>query len=487
MPVRLRTRLSLNFLLVLLIGMGLAAGFTWLAVGKLYLDTQRNNLLAQVSLTAEALRGEDLTALSTEPYSQTANISPGIHTHLLDQNNAVVLSLPLADSQPLQEVPFGESDRLGSGTALLSRTEIQSALHGTAATAVRWIHLEGDHRILYASAPVYSTAGKISGIVVMATPLPSNGLPGSVTGTLAGIVLLAALAAFGVAIFLSRRISRPIESIVQAADKVAAGKLDEQVQPDRTIQELESLGQSFNAMTASLRQADQSKNAFIADVTHELRTPLTVIKGTLETLEDGAMDDLQGRGPLLASMQQESERLIRLVNDLLILSRSDAGVLKINLQNLDIAELARIRCQTLTPFAHKHSVELQITAGPDPWVNGDPDRLAQVLDNLLDNAIRHSPAGSVVTIQINPHGHEVECSVVDRGCGIPAEHLPFVFERFYRAESARDRHSGGSGLGLAIVRALVLLQRGRVTAESKVGEGTIIRFWLPVATELPAV
>jgi two-component system sensor histidine kinase BaeS len=258
--------------------------------------------------------------------------------------------------------------------------------------------------------------------------------------------------------------------------------LTQQVQPAGSIRELDSLGRSFNALTASLQQSDQAKTAFIADVTHELRTPLTVIKGTIETLEDGALDDAEGRGPLLASMQRETERLIRLVNDLLVLTRADAGALKLDIRSLDLAELARSRCETLALLAQSRNLDLQVRPCEGAKVMADADRAAQILDNLLDNAIRHSFAGSTVNVSFQRQGGELQCSVSDSGSGIPAAHLPFIFERFYRAEAARDRQSGGSGLGLAIVRALAQAQGGRVAAESVEGKGTTITFWLPIAS-----
>jgi signal transduction histidine kinase len=236
-------------------------------------------------------------------------------------------------------------------------------------------------------------------------------------------------------------------------------------------------------MTASLRQSDKAKNAFVADVTHELRTPLTVIKGTIETLEDGALDDLAGRDPLLASMQRETERLIRLVNDLLVLTRADAGTLNMHIQPLDLGDLARARCDHFTALASLRKIQFALKVTESP-VMGDPDRLAQVLDNLLDNALRYSPEGSVITVEVDQKGDEVQCAIKDSGAGIPEEHLPFIFERFYRADSSRDRQTGGAGLGLAIARALVESQGGRISAMSQAGDGTTLRFSLP-ARQLP--
>jgi signal transduction histidine kinase len=253
------------------------------------------------------------------------------------------------------------------------------------------------------------------------------------------------------------------------------------VETESNIAELHSLGSTFNDMAESLRQSDEAKKAFIADVTHELRTPLTVIKGTIETLEDGALDDAEGRGPLLTSMGRETDRLIRLVNELLVLTRADAGSLQLNLQSLDLAELARTRCEVFFGLVTRQDVALKVSADEHstPQIYADPDRLSQVIDNLLDNAIRHSPENSTITVTIKQVNDGVECSVADQGTGIPAQHLPFIFERFYRVDASRNRKDGGTGLGLAIARALVHAQGGHISAQSVEGAGTTITFWLP--------
>jgi signal transduction histidine kinase len=479
MRTSVQLRLSLTTLAVLLFGMGLAAALAWLAVEQLYLNTQRENLLAQAQLTASALQGSPLPTLPVEPYSQTSNVLPGVHTRLLGEQGAVVVNLPIAaDDAPVQ-VPLAENAASVSTVDLLQRPEIQSALDGTPATAIRRVASAGNRRVLYAAAPVLALDGTIQGIAYLATPLPPTGLPPNIILQLVGIVLVAILLAGAAGTLLSRRIARPLEGLAHAASAVAGGDLDQCVPADSDIRELHSLGEAFNDMTTNLRQSDQAKNAFIADVTHELRTPLTVINGTIETLEDGALDDLEGRGPLLQSMQAETKRLIRLVNDLLVLTRADAGALNLKLESINLGELAYARCGNLSPLAEPRQVVLNVDVRGQARVRGDADRLTQMLDNLLDNAIRHAPDGSTVTVAVNQEGNEVRCAVSDQGAGIPAQHLPLIFERFYRVDTSRDRHSGGSGLGLAIVRSLVLAQGGRITADSIEGQGTTMTFWLP--------
>jgi signal transduction histidine kinase len=475
----IRAQLSLNYLLVLTLGMALAGMLVWLAVSDLYIKTQRENLLAQAKLIAAGLQDSELPIGPVQPYSQMANVLPGVHTRLIGDSGAVVMGLPMTN----ELIQLSETEGFASipPSELIQRPEIDSALKGTPATALRKV--VGNQRVLYAAAPVQDSNGQIMGIVYIATPLPSGGLPFMIILQLLGAILFAVLIAALAGRLLARRISTPLEELANAASAVSKGDLKQNVSTNSDISELQSVSQTFNDMVANLRQADEVKKAFIADVTHELRTPLTVIKGTIETLEDGALDDLEGRSSLLTSMMRETDRLIRMVNELLVLTRADAGSLHLNMQDLNLAELARMRCETMGLMASRQKVKLEVI-GDAHNISADPDRLSQILDNLLANAIRHSPQNSIVTIQIQPKDHGVECSVSDSGPGIPAGHLPFIFDRFYRVESSRDRFSGGTGLGLAIARALVAAHDGKILATSLEGKGTTVTFWLPAKMTL---
>jgi signal transduction histidine kinase len=186
-------------------------------------------------------------------------------------------------------------------------------------------------------------------------------------------------------------------------------------------------------------------------------------------------------------MARETDRLIRLVNELLILTRADAGSLQLAMQDLNLLDLARSRCHVFSGLAARRGIRLTCEADNEVLLGGqstlhvhaDPDRLSQVIDNLLDNAIRHSPAHSKISITTKHKDDGVECSVSDQGAGIAAQHLPFIFERFYRVDVARTRKDGGTGLGLAIARALIQAQGGSIRAQSTERQGTIITFWLP--------
>lgn len=495
----LGTRLTLSYLAIILVGIGVASPLAWLTIERLYLENQRANLLAQAKLIAGALSADTLrsTDPTPYPYSQLSNVQPGIHTRVIDPQGAVVISLA-GPEQPASpdglSLPQLAQNSAGTVTPkeLMSRPEIDQARRGQPATALRRVDVAGGQPVLYAAAPVFSSDGNVVQIVYLATPLPDTqwaALPIIVRWQFIGVILGAILIASMAGLLLARRISRPLGKLADAALAVAGGDLGQTVPEDPAITELSLLGRAFNSMTNSLRKAEQVKDAFIVDVTHELRTPLTVIKGTIETLQDGALDDLAAREPFLNSMSQETERLIRLVNDLLVLTRADSDALNLQLRPVDLTELARSRCEHMQPYASQRQVQLIPTPSSQMveqnsnqnscLVLADADRLAQVIDNLLDNAIRYSPAGGEIKIVVEKDIDQVKCQVVDTGPGIPAKHLPNIFERFYRVEPARERNRGGSGLGLSIVRGLVMAHGGLVSASSVEGQGTTVTFRLP--------
>ncbi len=501
-PQPLRNRLALSYAVVVLIGMGLVTPIAWFSVEWLYLRSQTSSLLAQAQLVASALGNSPVQPANTSsatpvPYSQVSNAMPGIHTRLIDPQGGVVIELAapglVSSGSELQLPRLAQNGTNGavSQAELLGRSEIVMALQGQASTTVRRVEAAGGQRVLYAAAPVLDSSGAVTQIVYLATPLPEtqwSALPGLTRLMFIGAVLAALMLSGWAAFLLGRRISHPLEALVEAVQAVGEGDLCRQVPEDRSIAELASLGKAFNSMTTSLNQSDQAKTAFISDVTHELRTPLTVIKGTIETLQDGALDDLKARGPFLESMGKETDRLIRMVNDLLLLTRADAGALNLRLQKFDLGELASRRAVHFERLAGIRKVRIAtIVETPKEWdgygkiaytVKGDPDRLAQVLDNLLDNAIRYARVDSVVTVRLRRNAERVVCAVEDSGMCIPQDHLPFIFERFYRVDKSRQREQGGSGLGLAIVRSLAQAHGGGVSVESD-EQRTVVSFWVP--------
>lgn len=292
--------------------------------------------------------------------------------------------------------------------------------------------------------------------------------------------LLGGLAASGMSYWLSRRIVQPLQEMESITREFATGDLHRRL-PDYELRELNQLAHSVNHMAADLADVEQRRRELMGDLSHELRTPLTIVKGYLEGLADGTVE---ADPAVYQRLAQEAGRLQRLVNDLQELSQLESGYLSIHPQPMAVCPLltslvARFADQRLPD----DPVRLQLDCPPKlPWVQADAERIEQVVVNLLGNALRHTQRGTV-TVLAWQAGAQVWIAVRDTGPGIAPDKLPYVFDRFWRADNSRDRTSGGSGIGLTICRRLVQLHGGHIEVESTVGEGSLFRFCLPAATE----
>lgn len=290
----------------------------------------------------------------------------------------------------------------------------------------------------------------------------------------------AALTAAAVSLFVSRRIVRPIAQLAESAARVADGHYGERASM-RGTDELAQLGSAFNAMAASLESAEERRRRLLNDLAHELRTPLATIGGYLEGLADGVV---RPDAETWAVMQRESQRLARLVDDLQKVSRAEERQLDLRLVRTPASDIVEAAVAAAAPGYGDKGVALASAADQGVGdVEVDPDRMGEVLANLLDNALRHTPAGGRVVVSAARRAGRVELTVEDTGVGIPPEHVDRVFERFYRADSARARSAGGSGIGLTIARALVETHGGTIRAESE-GPGLGSRFVVTLPADL---
>jgi two-component system phosphate regulon sensor histidine kinase PhoR len=228
-----------------------------------------------------------------------------------------------------------------------------------------------------------------------------------------------------------------------------------------------------------LRQTERLRRELTANVSHELRTPLTSIKGFAETLLDGAMQDDVTCRRFLAIIDGETDRLVKLVDDLLDLSLLESKRLTLELKPVDVSVLVAHTVDKLRPLAQTQRLTLHQSAPPGIVVSADADRLEQVLTNLVDNALKYTPEGGRVDVQVAAANGEIEVLVNDSGRGIGPEDLPHVFERFYRADRSRTRGSGGTGLGLAIAKHIVEAHGGRISVSSQPNAGTTFKVTLP--------
>lgn len=294
-------------------------------------------------------------------------------------------------------------------------------------------------------------------------------------------ILYGALGATAIAlvigILLARAISRPVKELTEATQRVAGGELGHQVTV-RTRDEIGELAVSFNRMSADLAASTQLRRQMTADIAHELRTPLSIILGYTEALSEGK---LHGKPAIYDAMYGEARLLNHLIDDLRTLSLADAGELTLNPILLAPQESLERVAAANAELAAQRGIRLEVQTAPDlPLVHADRERLAQVLANLVSNALRYTPDGGVITLSAEAAGNHVLLRVADTGPGIEPEHLPHVFQRFYRADASRPAN-GESGLGLAIAKSLVEAQGGTIQVESTVGQGATFTVALPAA------
>jgi signal transduction histidine kinase len=290
---------------------------------------------------------------------------------------------------------------------------------------------------------------------------------------------IAAFIALGLARVLARGLTQPLRDMAQAASRLSRGDYRQPVEV-RSRDEVGQLAEAFNRMAGELEGVERLRRDLVANVSHELKTPIAAIRARLENLLDGIE---QPNPALLASMVQQSERLSRLVDQLLDLSKFESGDVPLNLEPVLLPALVDRVGAEVGAARSDRSVELRNEIPVAfPAVLADRERLHQVLFNLLDNAYRFSPEGSIVSVYATRNGDAGEVVVEDRGPGIAREHLPLIFERFYRVDPSRSREDGGTGIGLAIARSVVEAHGGRIWAESAVGQGSRFVFRIPLAT-----
>ncbi|GCE05378.1 sensor histidine kinase [Dictyobacter aurantiacus] len=325
--------------------------------------------------------------------------------------------------------------------------------------------------------------------VVIVTPF-SNAVPGFVStvgiAVLSAIPVVALLVAL-LAMFYSRTITRPLAKLTTASRVIASGDYDAQVSVDAPG-ELGELAQTFNDMAIQLKKdvdelhrQEAWRRELIMNITHDLATPLTAIAGLGEALVDGinqSHEDYEATGRIIV---RETLRLRRLVQDLHVMAKVEAGALEPKKKNVRLAALVDETLAVMATEFERHQVEpINAVSYSLPTIQADPDMLARIFTNLCNNSLHYTPAGGTITISATQHGNMAIIAVTDSGSGIPEEALSRVFDRFYRADNARQSKTGGSGLGLAIVQAIVSVHGGNVWAENIPGAGARISFTIPI-------
>jgi len=292
--------------------------------------------------------------------------------------------------------------------------------------------------------------------------------------------LIAGVLALVLAILLANQLIKPLRLLTQAADSLAGGKLSTRVKVNGK-DEIARLGTSFNAMAENLESAEARKKALTADIAHELRSPLAVQKAQLEAMQDGIVPITQES---LQTVVDQTNFLTRLVDDLRTLALVDAGELPLEMEEVNLPVLIGKVVKRFKPQADQQNAKLEFTGQrkkEEIIIKADPDRMTQILGNLIANALHHTPAKGRITIDVAKTNGEVTVSVQDSGCGIPEDDLPRLFERFYRGDKSRNReNSGSTGLGLSIARNLARVHGGELIARNAEGGGALFVLTFPV-------
>ena len=541
----LRGKLAVSHLAVIFVTMTVA-GFSLLSLVRAYfLQAMEGSLVTQAHLITQALIPGAATtippsslapAYNTVQQQQVANLSvqvesiipssdPVTDSFLTESNLAYLSDATVGISAALEThirvldtrgVVLVDSVGREVGKDISDAANVIAALGGEQLSTTQRV---GGEDWLYVSVPLW-VEDKVAGVIYLGQPMRDVA---AVLSDLRLRLLMAALLAMPlsalVGLALARTIAQPLGALTTAAGKLSAGDFDYPLPADGQ-DELGRLSRAFVIMRDQLQAVEQMRTQFVSDVSHELRTPLTAIKGLIETLQDGAADDPVVRDRFLASIEGETDRLIRLVNDLLILSRADAQAIRLRCKQVDLRALAHATLEKLAPQAVARQVDLSIDFVEDSLqAFVDPDRIEQVLVNLLDNAFKHTPARGAIrveghriviegkdpqpftsnimpssathlipTVRRLPAGRWAVITVIDNGEGISPNDLPHVFERFYRADPARSRDRGGSGLGLPIAKALVEAHGGQIWVDSPTSSkdgtreaGTMASFALPLS------
>jgi len=348
----------------------------------------------------------------------------------------------------------------------------------------REVEMSDGHELLLHGLPYRAGDGAQFLIEVAA---PYNQIESVLRGLLLtfalGLPLIVALA-IGGGYLLMRGALRPVDEIRQKAAQITSRNLSERLPVVHTGDELERLATDLNRMIARLEESFQQINRFSADASHELRTPLTVLQGELEAIAQKGQNLPEDVRDTIGSALEETQRLSKIVENLLAISRLEAGEARVEPVRLDFAELARTTADQMKLLAEEKRISLT-SDGTDPVeVEADPSRLKQVVVNLLDNAIKYTHQGGNVSVSVMRRDDHAVLEVADSGLGISANDLPHIFDRFYRADKARSRQMGGTGLGLSIVRSICLAHGGQVTVKSTEGRGSLFRVELPLATSI---
>lgn len=461
----IRFRLTATFLVIILAVMIIISLFLYNTLERYYMNNFLSSLERSGFLAAEFVVGHLRGQIDSVRLSNLAD-------NMSRQSQARVI---FTDQQG---VVVGDSIRVGGLlNQNLEHEIVEKALGGNTSSSIGYSE-RIEQEVLQMAVPVYEADNTVLGVVFLSASLEEiNRIMSDIGRFLLLATLLAMSIVGGGSVILARRFTGPLEELTVAAKKMAEGKLDQHIKVSSS-DEIGRLAEQFNDMVTRLNYYTSNLKKFAADVAHEVRTPLTTMGLLTKALKEHEMEPEQ-REDFINDLDNELERLTALVNDLLELSKLEKDIIEHEELSLNLL-LENIIGENQFRFAQAGVSLLDDIPEEDLVVRAAPLQLRQVFGNLLDNALNYTPPGGQVIVAFYSDGPDAVISVEDTGCGIPAEDLKFIFERFFRVERARSRAGGGTGLGLAIVSEIISKHGGKVWVESEEGKGSSFYVSLPL-------
>jgi two-component system phosphate regulon sensor histidine kinase PhoR len=476
--MKIRTKLSI--LLIVLTSMVISAAgyFSIVTLGNYYHDRMIDELKTQAFLFESIVRRDGGNDSISYAFIQQLAHTANVRLTLITDDGTVVFESELLQSQ------------LGILENHKNRPEVIEALSNKFGVSTRHsttLNIEMLYLAKHLTDP--PTFGRpLQTLSILRVGLPLTVVSQRLSDVRSKILTISSILlviVVGISLFVARRITNPVRMMNATAEKIRNGNLGLRIRKTSN-DELGQLGDTLNNMIDRLnndivqfKKLERVRSEFLGNVSHELRTPIFTIQGMLETLLNGALDDKEVSKDFIERALRNTRRLGTLLGDLIEISRIESGDMKMSYRYFDIDDfLGTIVGEYLQESKKKNIVLTYSRPSRRIEVFGDRDRLRQVMVNLIDNALKYTPANGTVEIAVDPGENEAAIIVKDTGVGIPGEHLPRIFERFYRVDKERSREAGGTGLGLAIVKHIVEAHGSTIKVESTVGKGSIFRFSL---------
>jgi len=461
-------RLMITYVLLVILITGSLAVFMSIGFNR-YVFHEKKLLL-----TAAAVKVQSLTNQFHEEALTKAELQAGIDS-LGFLSDATIYVVKVNKNTLNQPAGINLAQQISSNYLL---NDLKSILNGKTVYRKKQFSEALNADVVFFGTPLQQEHKTVGAILIFAPLSPINAWLTRINIIILGTALLALIISFFFISFASARISKPIKQMEEITHKIAKGEESPELSIN-TGDEIEQLANSFNHMKKQVESTERMRRDFIANVSHELRTPLTSINGFVQGMLDGLIQPPQ-YPRYLSIIQEETQRLMRLTGDILDLAKIQGEQLQLQKQNLSAREQLDKILKAFAILCERKNIRFDINCAPDLFVWADPDRLQQILFNIIDNAIRHAADGQIISISVQKQANSLQYFVTDYGAGIPPEDLPYVFERFYRGDKSRNGNNG-SGLGLSIVKNLIVLHGGQIQVKSQIGKGTTFVFDFPEA------